>query len=520
VLLKKQSPNGERKNGMRQNHFQYEQLFNLKVFIVATLALALIFSFLSVAEAALATKQQIMDAQKYLKQLGRYGGEATGTLDEPTVAAVKQFQSDKKMNADGDPGRRTIEALKNEIASSQGNVTNVNTQDVQNLQNIEQRIGNLENYLNQMNGNINNLKTDNKKSKTPWIYYILLLAVFLLSGYNLYNFLKFKKNQKQEQVISPEPIIKVVEAKIKDLTRDSERALEEKLKQRTQTSISIDQRNFSESIKTSIQASIQTALNSQDMIKREIDNRIAGHLDILTEYITNINALRGELERWKIDKEKELNERIKTQISQYKSSSEPRKSQELDIDNRMVDKISHGVEPKESTRKPEPSFELDHNWKDFIELSRLVLSAGDVYTLEQDLKNELSRGENPGKKNYWFKKFAEIAKLLYQNSILEGAINFQLSTKKIEELLMIEFYALDAEGKHFEALSYPKNLVSNNQFDSQDSRIHASKLAAKQNTNGILQNGQIITLLSPGIKSTFDSNWNIPPRLAIYKSQN
>jgi peptidoglycan hydrolase-like protein with peptidoglycan-binding domain len=58
-----------------------------------------------------ATKDQVIQAQSLLKQKGMYTGEATGTLDDSTRAALKKYQDGEKIRATGTLNRATLEKM-------------------------------------------------------------------------------------------------------------------------------------------------------------------------------------------------------------------------------------------------------------------------------------------------------------------------------------------------------------------------------------------------------------------------
>jgi len=74
--------------------------------------LGLILSLAAVSHAGKFKKQTICEVQKALKALGYYSGEITGILDDSTAEAIKAFQKDKGLKADGIPGRKTRKALR------------------------------------------------------------------------------------------------------------------------------------------------------------------------------------------------------------------------------------------------------------------------------------------------------------------------------------------------------------------------------------------------------------------------
>lgn len=58
-----------------------------------------------------ATKDQVMQAQKMLKEKGFYTGEATGTLDPPTRAGLKAYQEANGLKATGTLNQVTLEKM-------------------------------------------------------------------------------------------------------------------------------------------------------------------------------------------------------------------------------------------------------------------------------------------------------------------------------------------------------------------------------------------------------------------------
>jgi peptidoglycan hydrolase-like protein with peptidoglycan-binding domain len=58
-----------------------------------------------------ATKDQIIEAQRMLKQKGMYAGEETGKLDDATREGLKKFQTANGMKATGTLNRATLEKM-------------------------------------------------------------------------------------------------------------------------------------------------------------------------------------------------------------------------------------------------------------------------------------------------------------------------------------------------------------------------------------------------------------------------
>lgn len=58
-----------------------------------------------------ANKDQIMQAQKMLKEKGMYAGEATGKLDDATREGLKKFQSANGVKATGTLNKATLEKM-------------------------------------------------------------------------------------------------------------------------------------------------------------------------------------------------------------------------------------------------------------------------------------------------------------------------------------------------------------------------------------------------------------------------
>lgn len=58
-----------------------------------------------------ATKEQIMQAQKMMKEKALYGGEETGKLDDATRESLKKFQSANGVKVTGTLNRETLEKM-------------------------------------------------------------------------------------------------------------------------------------------------------------------------------------------------------------------------------------------------------------------------------------------------------------------------------------------------------------------------------------------------------------------------
>ena len=58
-----------------------------------------------------ANKDQIMQAQKMLKDKGMYAGEQTGKLDDATRDGLKKFQTENKIKATGTLNKETLEKM-------------------------------------------------------------------------------------------------------------------------------------------------------------------------------------------------------------------------------------------------------------------------------------------------------------------------------------------------------------------------------------------------------------------------
>jgi peptidoglycan hydrolase-like protein with peptidoglycan-binding domain len=58
-----------------------------------------------------ASKDQIIQVQKMLKEKGLYAGEASGKMDEPFRASVKSFQKDNGLRQTGTLNRATLEKM-------------------------------------------------------------------------------------------------------------------------------------------------------------------------------------------------------------------------------------------------------------------------------------------------------------------------------------------------------------------------------------------------------------------------
>ncbi len=66
-----------------------------------------------------ATKAQITEAQKILKEKGIYSGEATGKMEDAFRTAVKAFQKDNGLTQTGTLNRSTLEKMNITLTDSQ-----------------------------------------------------------------------------------------------------------------------------------------------------------------------------------------------------------------------------------------------------------------------------------------------------------------------------------------------------------------------------------------------------------------
>ncbi len=64
-------------------------------------------------------KDQVMQAQKMLKEKVMYNGEETGKLDTDTRAGLKKFQSENGLNTTGTLNRATLEKMNIELTDKQ-----------------------------------------------------------------------------------------------------------------------------------------------------------------------------------------------------------------------------------------------------------------------------------------------------------------------------------------------------------------------------------------------------------------
>ncbi|MEZ5305922.1 MAG: peptidoglycan-binding domain-containing protein [Pyrinomonadaceae bacterium] len=66
-----------------------------------------------------ATKEQISNVQSMLKEKGLYDGEQTGKLDDPTRAAIREWQSTNGVKPTGTLNKETLEAMGIELTEKQ-----------------------------------------------------------------------------------------------------------------------------------------------------------------------------------------------------------------------------------------------------------------------------------------------------------------------------------------------------------------------------------------------------------------
>jgi peptidoglycan hydrolase-like protein with peptidoglycan-binding domain len=66
-------------------------------------------------QAHAASKKGVVHIQTELQGLGYFHGKMTGLMDKDTTAAVKAFQKDHGLKADGVPGKKTRVALRKAV---------------------------------------------------------------------------------------------------------------------------------------------------------------------------------------------------------------------------------------------------------------------------------------------------------------------------------------------------------------------------------------------------------------------
>ncbi|HEV2765038.1 MAG TPA: peptidoglycan-binding domain-containing protein [Pyrinomonadaceae bacterium] len=66
-----------------------------------------------------ATKEQIKQAQSFLKQRGLYAGEPTGKLDDTTRAALRKYQEAEGIRVTGTLNRLTLEKMGIQLTDKQ-----------------------------------------------------------------------------------------------------------------------------------------------------------------------------------------------------------------------------------------------------------------------------------------------------------------------------------------------------------------------------------------------------------------
>ena len=66
-----------------------------------------------------ASKDQVMQAQKILKDRGFYGGEQTGKLDDDTRAGLKKYQLAENIKVTGTLNKLTLEKMGVELTEKQ-----------------------------------------------------------------------------------------------------------------------------------------------------------------------------------------------------------------------------------------------------------------------------------------------------------------------------------------------------------------------------------------------------------------
>jgi len=131
------------------------------ILIIMAISLFLCFSLAVATQAALGDRtlsqgskgSEVKDLQKKLVQLGYQSGKIDGVYGKSTAAAVKRFQSNRGLKADGIAGTKTISELKRltgESKTSSGKKVGFKNSDVQLLARCIHSEGRGEPYIGQV----------------------------------------------------------------------------------------------------------------------------------------------------------------------------------------------------------------------------------------------------------------------------------------------------------------------------------------------------------------------------------
>jgi uncharacterized protein YlxW (UPF0749 family) len=166
----------------------------------------------------------------------------------------------------------------------------------------------------------------------------------------------------------------------------------------------------------------------------------------------------------------------------------------------------------------EPAIEVDEAWKPFFEFTKQYFDSEQAPKIERCIKQVLSEKRDPATVHDCFKTFAQMIGVIYRRSTLHPEdLNLNDFHKQFENQLKLQIYGLDVERRQWKDLTpRPKMVpVENLELENPQRKIYDMKLK-EMRRSGEPQPGQVIAVLSPGIKSTYRSDWDIPPEVAVY----
>jgi hypothetical protein len=158
-----------------------------------------------------------------------------------------------------------------------------------------------------------------------------------------------------------------------------------------------------------------------------------------------------------------------------------------------------------------PPPQADQMWLTFLEFIKPHLK--DVSPIEAQINKALAEGKNPAQLYDCFNMFVQVIREIYIISTLNTAeVNFEQFVRQFQGQLQLEVRGLEAEGRLVERLGYQPKIVSSREFSEIQRKIYEKKLSQLRGTPS---NGQVIAVLSPGVKSTH-REWESAPEVAVF----
>ena len=81
--------------------------------------------------------------------------------------------------------------------------------------------------------------------------------------------------------------------------------------------------------------------------------------------------------------------------------------------------------------------------------------------------------------------------------------------------LKVKVYGTDIQGKLLKNAGVESTILSLGELTGPEKKMYQDNFSK----TGTLQSGQIVMVVSPGIRSLYDSNWDVKPKVVLYQEQ-